>query len=219
MHRRTYLILVSSFLMLTGCNRTAVPTLDREIEIAVRAGLGQLSESEKECLLKEDHSILLLLAEPSARRVLEHFARLPMEQHVTLRDKGFLKWRFADLDAASQDEFLGLLLLRFAAMRGGEVSEEARRETSAVLRQSDIGFVDVELLSNSRHVISFFVFWPDSEPSTLAFINADGVDPAELSAAHNRRLTMLRMLGYSKVPVRTNLAGQKSQRREAANLF
>ncbi len=112
MRRRACLILVGSLLLLTGCNRTAVPALDREFDIAVRAGLGQLSEYEKECLLKEDHSILLL-------------------------------------DAASQDEFLGLMLLRFAALRGGEFSEEARRETSAVLQRSEIGFVDVELLSAS----------------------------------------------------------------------
>ena len=100
MRRIVSLLLLSGFLASSGCGRAAVPALDREIDIAVRAGLGQLSEPEKERLLKQDHSVLLLLAEPSSRKILEHFAHLPMEDRIALRDRGFLKWRYPLLKTA-----------------------------------------------------------------------------------------------------------------------
>jgi len=79
------LLLLVSFLASSGCDREAVPALGREIDNAVRAGLGRLSEPEKERLLKQDLSVLLLLAERSSRKIFEHFAHLPMEHHVALR--------------------------------------------------------------------------------------------------------------------------------------
>lgn len=65
-----------------GCD-DAKKSLDREVSIAIRASLGELSSHEKDMLLLENHPILYRASDPSVRLILQLFAEMSEEQRRT----------------------------------------------------------------------------------------------------------------------------------------
>ncbi len=184
-----------------GCGPSSRQSLDREIEIAVRGGLGKLSESEKQSLLAESNGVLLRLSDPSLRKIVQLFAGLPSNQRSQLQNRSFLKWKVKDLDPARQE-----LLDRSFSERAriGDDSNEWE-ETLNLLHASEIGFVEVELPSSGVILISFYVLWANgSPPSYVTVVGSSGdlrtVEQSEYHGVHGRRLRMINSLANSELP-------------------
>jgi hypothetical protein len=184
---------------IAGCS-TQSTRLDEEIELVKRAALGELQDVEKQKLLAENHPVLLQLSDPNLHRLLRLFAELPDERLKELRDKKFLKWRYAELDTYRQRVFADVLKMNFRLLSGEDNPSGANR-VLALLAKSDLGFAVVTIPSSGDSVVSCFVLWPDSmSPTWVGVANANALKAADSGQAHLLRLPMLKNFPNSPVP-------------------
>ena len=195
-----FLVVVAGLLVCEGCGSQFANSYDREVDLTGRAGRDRISEKEKEKLLQESHPILMQMADPALRGILQLFAQLPNEQLDWLNEKQFLKWRYADLDPVRREVFDQVLLMNLRMLRE-EDAEAHREKLLKMLAQCDVGFAVVQIPSSGERVVSCYVLWPDKLfPTWITVANSKAAMTEDANTAHLTKLAALKALTHSSLP-------------------
>ena len=165
---------------------------DQEFILAVRAGRDQLSDDERQALLKENHPLLAQIGDQNTVKLPKFFAQLPDESHDQLKTDSYLKWNFTDLDEHHQQVIRELLQLNIdmAAQQGGPAQPGFSIEA---LERSQVGFATVEIAATNQKVLSWFVLWPEvPSPTWVTVVNARAAGSQPCFQAHLQRLPLLK---------------------------
>jgi hypothetical protein len=90
------------------------------MSLVIKAGKGELSANDKEDLKKSKHPLLLQISDPNTSKLITIFSNLPTSSHKELLEKGYLKWKFANLDQQRQQIWRDIVQLNIdmAAKQG-----------------------------------------------------------------------------------------------------
>lgn len=196
--------LAAAYLLIAlGCNRGGGGrTFDQEFQLTLRAGRGELTDTEKSQLLRENHPILAQVGEPQMLPLMEMFARLPPELHAQLLEDSYLKWKFSDLPPDAQQTISEVIHFtiqsRFPALvRTGDQSALPSLSLSDV----DVGFAVVELSQTKQKVVSWYAFGSQlPSPLWITIVNSPASTSEEYVQAHMQRLPLLRTMRPSSPP-------------------
>jgi uncharacterized protein (TIGR03067 family) len=180
-------------------NYLAIPPDPQQVALVVRAGRGQLSKQEQEQLAsgKLDPAVAERLAEPRSKTLIELFAKLPDSAHKQLMKQGYLKWRFAALDADWQKA------LRDAYQRDLDLAKKLGKEVAPTqsmqaLEKCELGVALVNVLGLKESVVSWFLLFPAHPPLAVVVVGPKVEDLPAWYQAHQRDLALVRMQPYSK---------------------
>jgi hypothetical protein len=140
------------------------------------------------------------LNDPHTRPLIELFANLPDSTLKELMEKGYLKWKFADLDAARQKVYRDALQLNLdmAKKQGGEPPAAMSLEA---LQKGDVGFAVVDIPETGQKVVSWYILFPElPQPMWVTVVGAKAAGTQPYFAAHNQQLPALRKKPPSKPP-------------------
>lgn len=200
-----YLCLILVAVMVAGfltCGKNGMGEFKKEINLVIKAGKDQLTPRELEDLRKQNHPILIQIGDPNTKKLLALFANLPQSAHNELLEKGYLKWKFADLDKARQQIYQDLIQVNIdlAKQQGAPSNPDFSLEA---LNNADVGFARVDIEETKQKVVSCIILWPMGQPTwvTMVGVRACGTQP--YFKAHLNQLATLRGMPYS-----TPLAGQ-----------
>lgn len=201
--RRKSLVLVA--VLIIGCSTGggAGRTFDQELQLTLRAGRGELTDTEKKQLLQENHPILAQVGDPHAFKLVELFSRLPEADRQRLLNDSYVKWRMSELDAETQQlsrEMIGIVMQIRANVPSpyeGAVPEMSQ----SLMEQTEIGFAVVEIEKTKQKVVSWFAFGPKlTMPLWVTVVNSDAAGSPDYVQAHMQRLPLLRSMKSSSPP-------------------
>ena len=200
LHRVRHLAFLLAALVACGREATAPPapapaterSFEEELVLVVRAGRGELSDTERQALAKEGHPLLGQLGDPDTAKLIRLFARLPDPLHSRLEAEGYLKWSFAELDDERQRVVREIVQvnLDLAARQGNQPQPGFSLEA---LELAETGFAVVEIEETGQKVVSWFLLWPElPSPTWVTVVNARAAGTQPYFQTHLRHLPSLR---------------------------
>ena len=178
----------------------AAADFQREFQLVVRAGRDRLNQDERNRLLAQGHPLLMQLADPPTKRLIELFAGLPDQSHQELLERGYLKWAYAELDEPRRQVYRDSIRLNLDLARKQGVEPPATMSLEA-LTKGEVGFAVVDIPDLRQRVVSWFVLFPDHPAPvwvTVVGVQAAGKEP--YFAAHQQQLSALRTKPASRPP-------------------
>lgn len=201
MRSRLSVILFFAFFGLCLCSCSSGPTFDEEYQTSIRAGKGELTESELGDLKKINPVIIMQMSDPTTLALLKGFAELTSSSHDVLRADGYLKWNYTDLDASTSTPFKTLVEANLAMARGQGV-EPAPGFSLDALRRAQVGYAIVEAgKRKDQKVVSLFILWPElPDPSWKTVVNGKLAGTQEYFREHLIKLQSLKSAKTSPLP-------------------
>jgi hypothetical protein len=178
---------------------TAPDAFRKEFEQVVQAGRGKLSKEERQRLIDANDSLMTQLNDPPTRKLIELFANLPDAVHKELLEKGYLKWKFTDLDAERQKVYRDAVQFSLDPIKkqGGEPTATMSLEA---LEKSDVGFAVVDIPESGQKVVSWYILFPEQAPIWVTMVGVQAAGAPPYFATHQKQLPLLRKKPYSKPP-------------------
>src|SRR5262249_7567233 len=158
----------------------------------IRAGRGEMTPPEEAGLSGMNHPLLLQLADPNTKPLIELFAQLPDESHRELTDKGYLKWKFADLDGPRQQAYRKYVqyVLDTFNKRQTDVPEGV---SLAGLENADVGFAVLTPKSGGPKIVTLYTFLPDYQlPLSKVLVGVKSPDKPGSYLAYEEPLAAVR---------------------------
>eukprot|EP00913_Durusdinium_trenchii_P035349 g33079.t1 len=170
----------------------------REVSRVVAAGRGKLTPQKRQELLAENHPVLGQLADPHTKPIIELFAGLPDEAHRHLLKDGFLKWKYASLDAERRKVFYNNIKSNIDVAKQRNVPIPATISLEA-LAKADVGFAVVKIPSLKTAVVSWYILFPEHpQPMWVTVVGLQAADKQPYFSAHHEQLQKLRLKRYSR---------------------
>jgi hypothetical protein len=162
---------------MVGCENQQ-SSLEKEMSLVIKAGKGELSANDKEDLKKSNQPLLLQISDPNTSKLITIFSNLPTSSHKELLEKGYLKWKFANLDQQRQQIWRDIVQLNIdmAAKQGVAPNPSF---SQAALQNANVGFAVVDIPEAKTKVVSWYILWPEGPPTwvTIVGVNAAGSQP------------------------------------------
>jgi hypothetical protein len=201
MRNRLAISVLLPLLILCLCSCGRGPSFDEEYQLSIRAGKGELTESEIGDLKKKNHIILMQMADPTTLALLKGFAGLSSSCHRMLRTEGYLKWNFAELSAAARAPFQALVESTLAMAKAQGVQPIPGFSLDA-LEKAQVGYAIVEVgKDQDQKVVSLFILWPDlPDPSWKTVVNGRLAGAQDYFSKHLINLKSLKTSLSSPLP-------------------
>lgn len=201
MGRRLIVLLLSFMIIpLFATNVWAEKTFDEEFALSIRAGKGEITDQEKQDLLKENHPILMQIGDSNTLKLIKLFANLPNESHKELEEKNYLKWEFKALDQSRQKVCEDIVLLQIDMVKQQGVQPQPGFSLEE-LKNVDVGFAVVEMPSLKQKTVSWYILWPKlTNPTWVTVVNGRLAGTPEYFQSHMQRLSALKSMPLSKTP-------------------
>ena len=167
------------------------PDLEKEFSLVVRAGRNELPSGEKQSLQAKNHPLLAQLADSNTVKLIRWFAELPDAIHDELKNKGYVKWKFAHLNEGHQKIARDIIQLNVDTARQGTGTQSGL--SVEALEDSELGFAVVEVEQANQKVVSWFVLlpkWPTPIWVTVVNVQVAGTQP--YFQAHLKSLPLLK---------------------------
>ncbi|MCZ7556092.1 MAG: hypothetical protein M5R41_06795 [Bacteroidia bacterium] len=190
------LVLVTAFL---ACEKQGKSELEKEMDLVVKAGKGELSSDDKEMLRKDGHPLLMQLSDTNTATLIALFAKLPTEAHRTLLDSGYLKWKFAQLDLQRQQVWRDIVQLNID-MASRQGATPSPLFSQAALQHSEVGFAVIDIPEAQAKVISWYILWTEGQPTWVTVVGAKAAGTQPYFSAHLRQLPLLTEKPESRLP-------------------
>jgi hypothetical protein len=204
MQRGLSILVLALFVGCGGGGSSASRTFDEELQLTLRAGRGELTETEKMRLLKENHPILAQVGDPKASKLVELFSKLPEEERRRLVVDSYVKWRMSEFDPETQGLYRELIQVVMQLRTGVQSPFETVTEPIArqqLIESTEIGFAVVELEKTQEKVVSWYALGPQLEaPLWVTIVNSDAAGTDDYIKAHLVRLPMLRAMRHTAAP-------------------
>ena len=193
----TGIVLIAAFL---GCEKLMQSGLEKEMNLVIKAGKGQLSSDEKEGLVKSNHPLVFQLSDPNTNKLLTLFANLPSHSHQELLKDGYLKWKFVNLDAQRQQVWRDLVQVNIdmAAKQGVPPNPAFSQEA---LQNTSVGFAVVDIPDVEAKVVSWYILWTDLQPTWVTVVGARFAGSEPYFSAHIIQLPLLKVKAESQLPI------------------
>jgi hypothetical protein len=182
-----------------GCGESKKGRLEEEMALVIKAGKKQLTLAEKKNLKKQNHPILMQIGDPNTQKLLSLFANLPQDAHNELLEKGYLKWKFAELDRERQQVYQEFVQFNIETAKQQGVAPNPAFSLQA-LQKADVGFAVIEIPETKQKVISWFILWPVGQPIWITVVGAKACGTQPYFTAHLNQLPLLRGMPESKLP-------------------
>lgn len=186
---------------LMGCGKIKDYQLKKEIRLVVKAVKYQLSALELDKLAKGNHPILIQIGDPGTKELILLFANLPSDFQDELLIKGYLKWKFPDLDPKRQQIWRNIVQINIdMAMKQGAAPNPNFSQDA--LQEADVGFAVVDIASGgvNAKVISWYILWPASQPTWITVVNARFAGNQPYFDAHLKQLPLIAGKPDSELP-------------------
>lgn len=195
-------IIVFTLCGLYLCCCSSGSSFETEYQLSVRAGKGELSESERADLMEENHPIIMQLSDPGTLTLIKGFAQLRLSSHDVLRRDGYLKWNYAELARVHRIPFQTLVEANLAMARGQGVQPVPGFSFDA-LNRAQVGYAIVDVGGEEdQKVVSLFILWPElPDPTWVTVVNAKLAGTQEYFKAHLIKLRPLRTARTSPLPL------------------
>ena len=184
--------------LISGCENQQAG-LEKEIALVIKAGKGELSSSDKEELKKGNHPLLLQIADPSTTKLLTLFGNLPAGSQKELLEKGYLKWKFTNLDPQRQQVWKDMVQLNIdMATKQGAAPNPSFSQTA--LQNASVGFAVVDIPEAKAKVVSWYILWPEGPPTWVTVAGARAAGSQPYFNAHLIQLPLLKDKQESRPP-------------------
>ncbi len=192
----TGLVVVAALL---GCEKLEQVGLEKEMNLVIKAGKGQLSLDEKEGLRKGNHPLIMQLSDPNTSKLITLFANLPSDSHQDLLKDGYLKWKFINLDSQKQQVWRDLVQVNIdMAAKQGAASNPSFSQ--AALQNASVGFAVVDIPEVRAKVVSWYILWPEGQPTWVTVVGAKAAGSQPYFSAHLIQLPFLKEKAESRLP-------------------
>jgi hypothetical protein len=184
---------------LLGCEQLRQIGLQKETNLVIKAGKGQLSADEKEGLRKSNHPLLMQLSDPNTTKLITLFANLPADSQQELMTTGYLKWHFMNLDPQRQQVWRDLVQVNIdlAAKQGAALNPSF---SQAALQNASVGFAVVNIPEVRANVISWYILWTEGQPTWVTVVGARAAGSQPYFSAHLIQLPLLKEKAASRLP-------------------
>jgi hypothetical protein len=201
MNKKPVVVLVGLVLVaaLLGCEKLKEVGLEKEMNLVIKAGKGDLSSDEKDDLRKSNHPLLMQLSDPNTNKLITLFANLPSDSQKELLKDGYLKWKFINLDSQKQQVWRDMVQvnLDMAAKQGTPPNPSF---SQAALQNASVGFAVVDIPEVRSKVVSWYVLWPELQPTWVTVVGARAAGSQPYFTAHLIQLPALREKADSRSP-------------------
>lgn len=201
MRRCSVFILIVAIILVTpmNCGKVKRSELEEEVSLVIKAGRDELTLEEKEDLRKQNHPILMQTGDPNTKKILTLFANLPEDVHSKLLEKGYLRWKFIDLDEERQQVYQDVVEINIDMAIEQGLPRNPNFSIEA-LQKADVGFAVVEILETKQKVISWYILWLVGQPTWVTVVGAKACGTQPYFAAHLKQLPLLKGMPESKLP-------------------
>lgn len=172
----------------------------RDLIMMIRAGTGEMTPPEEAGLMIQNHPLLLQLADPNTKPLIGLLAQLPDSCHKELIEKGYLKWKFADLDPARQRVYrnhIKYVLDTFNKLQT-DIPKHLSKEN---LEFADVGFLVFTPQSGGQKTLSLYILFGDHPlPLWKVLVGGKAIGVSDLYSLHEKQALPLRKQPYSPLP-------------------
>ncbi len=190
------LILVTALL---GCEKPVQSGLEEEMNLVVRAGMGDLASDEMASLKRNNHPLLMQLSDTNTSKLITLFARLPAESHKSLLKDGYLKWKFVNLDPQRQQVWRDIVQINIdMASKQGAAANPLFSQ--AALQNTDVGFAVIDIPEAHAKVVSWYILWTEGQPTWVTVVGAKAAGSQPYFSAHQLQLPLLKEKPESRLP-------------------
>ncbi len=168
-----------------------------EVALVIKAGKGQLSSYDTDDLKRGDHPLLMQMNDPNTSKLIILFAGLPADAHKELLEKGYLKWKFTELDQPRQQVWQDIVQLNIdmAAKQGAAPNQSFSIES---LQNAEVGFAVVDIPEAKMKVVSWYILWAEGPPTWVTVAGARAAGSQPYFSAHLTQLPLLKNRPASK---------------------
>jgi hypothetical protein len=178
----------------------SLSSIAAEADLVVRAAKNDLTAAEQTGLRQARPVLAAQLADRNTRPLLDLFAGLPKGSRDALFQQGYLKWKFASLDAARQNVYKQALIVELETSRNQGAPGDAAMSLPA-LQQAEVGFAGVEVGDAKQKVISWYILFSNrSAPLWVTVVGAQLAGTAPYFQAHLHQIPLLRKMPDSPLP-------------------
>jgi hypothetical protein len=161
------------------------------MDLVVRAGKDQLTDSERESLGKTSHPLLAQIADPNTKKLIRLFADLPQSSRRDLLAQGYLKWEFSGLDSSRQQVWRDLVQVNIDMAKAQGAPPNPAFSPEALAR-SQVGFAVVDISEAKTKVVSWYILWPELPPTWVTVVGARAAGTQPYFSAHLAQLPLLK---------------------------
>lgn len=174
-------------------------SFEREFALTVLAGRDELNAATRQELESLNHPLLFQIADPSTKPLLDQFGELSDALHSELRQKLYLKWKYADLPEEMQSDYRDAVQTTIDMTKQmGQLPDPTL--SLEALAGADVGFAVVQV-NPSTKVVSWFILFPDRPaPLWVTIVGGSAAGTPAYFQAHNKNLPALRALADSTLP-------------------
>jgi hypothetical protein len=183
---------------IVGCENQK-SSLEKEMSLVIKAGRGELSVNDKEDLKRSNNPLLLQISDPNTSKLIALFSNLPTSSHKELVEKGYLKWKFANLDQQRQQIWRDIVQLNIdmAAKQGVAPNPSF---SQAALQNANVGFAVIDIPEAKMKVVSWYILWPDGPPTWVTIVGVKAAGSQPYFNAHLIQLPLLKDKQESHLP-------------------
>ncbi len=173
--------------------------LQREMTLVIKAGKGELSAKDKEDLRKDNDPLLVQLNDPNTAKLIASFSYLPATSHKELLEKGYLKWKFVNLDKQRQQIWKDIVQLNIDMAAKQGATPNAAFSLDA-LENAYVGFAVIDIPEAKMKVVSWYILWPQGPPTWVTIVGARAAGSQPYFNAHLIQLPLLKDKPESQMP-------------------
>jgi hypothetical protein len=183
---------------MVGCENQQ-SSLEKEMSLVIKAGKGELSVNDKEDLKKSNHPLLMQISDPNTSKLITIFSNLPTSSHNELLEKGYLKWKFSNLDQQRQQIWRDIVQINIdmAAKQGVAPNPSF---SQAALQSAHVGYAVVDIPQAKMKVVSWYILWPEGPPTWVTIVGGKAAGSQPYFNAHLIQLSLLRDKQESRLP-------------------
>jgi len=178
----------------------------KELLTLIKAARGTSSDDELKNVISSHSPVLTGFPLPISRQLVDVVTGLPESSLGALLDRGYLRWKFASLDAERKDAMRSLLRGLLSAAPQESITEDAIEITLKMLDKGDAGFAVLNFSEPSVQIIVWYAQLKNSPiPMMLPLSGVKSSGQTRLfSRSVYKQLAELEDKPYSDLPTTKN---------------